>query len=71
MGMQAKTTRAFALGDRETAIAWMEAIDDVLKAAADTATHATGEPTGKSRTASIRRLKATLDNLEKLEKIIG
>ncbi len=70
MGMQQKSTRAFAQS-KELAAAWLEGIDEVLKAAQDTATHASGEPTGKSRQASIRRLKAALDNLEKLEKIIG
>jgi hypothetical protein len=70
MGIQQKSTRAFAQST-ELASAWLEAVDDVLKAAQDTATHASGEPTGKSRTASIRRLKASIDNLEKLEKMIG
>jgi hypothetical protein len=70
MGIQQKSTKAFAQ-DAELATAWLEAVDDVIKAAADTATFASGEPTGKSRTASIRRLKATIDNLAKLEKMIG
>jgi hypothetical protein len=70
MGIQAKTTIAFAQS-KELAGAWLEAIDDVLKAAEDTATHASGEPTGRSRTASIRRLKEAIDRLAKLEKMIG
>lgn len=70
MGIQQKSTSAFAQ-DAELARAWLEAIDDVLKAAEDTATHASGEPTGRSRQASIRRLKERLDHLYKLEKMIG
>jgi hypothetical protein len=71
MGMEAKTTRAFAQGNRELAAAWLEAIDEVLKAASDTAEFHTGEPIGRSRTASIRRLKTSIDNLEKMERMIG
>jgi hypothetical protein len=74
MGMEEKTTRAFARaaqGDREMAAAWLEAIDEVLKAAADTAEFHADQPIGRSRTASIRRLKQAIDNLAKMEKIMG
>jgi hypothetical protein len=70
MGIQSKTTSAFAQ-DAELAKAWLESVDDVLQAATDTATHASGEPTGRSRQASIRRLKAAMDKLHKLEKMIA
>lgn len=66
MGTEEKTTSAFALGN-EPASAWFEALDDVLKAAADTAEFHGDRAIGRSRTASIRRLKAALDHLEALE----
>lgn len=67
MGIEQKTTIAFAQGN-EPATAWFEALDDLLKAAADTAEFVSDRAIGRSRTASIRRLKAALDHLAALEK---
>ena len=77
MGIEQKTTRTFALTSQkafatsdELAKAWLEAVDDVLKAAADTSEFHTDRALGRSRTASIRRLKAAIDHLDKLERMI-
>jgi hypothetical protein len=51
----------------EFTVAWLEAIDDLTQAARDTAEFADDRAIGRSRTASIRRLRKALQRVEELE----
>jgi hypothetical protein len=69
MGNEPKSTRAFA-PENEQLLAWLEKVNDLLMAATDTAEFASGEAIGRSRQASIRRLKKAVEDLEALEAIL-
>jgi hypothetical protein len=70
MGIETEKHKSFrpnGINEQEFTLAWLEAIDELMKAAADTAEFAVDRAIGRSRTASIRRLKAALIHLEELE----
>ncbi len=48
---------------------WEEALEQLYLAAKDSAEFAAGVPTGRSRTVSLRKLKAAVDHLEELERM--
>ncbi len=47
---------------------WEEAFEQLYRAAKDSADFAPGIPTGRSRTVSLRKLKAAVDRIEDLER---